>query len=128
MTRATFILGLILVMSGSSYAQEITHHDTLPAWDSPLEQQLKGKGFLFKPNENDPPTVSLGEAKIDRVDPGMPIVVPPQDEDSKFLVKVFPKDFPSNMPIAKVPDASPSHEPAKPKIMVIPRNNYFPHP
>ena len=121
MIRATLMLGLIMITTWSSYGQEAIAYGTTPKWDNPWEQQLRWNRFLLRPKEPEKPTFFLGEAKsIDRVDPSMPIAIPPQDGFSQFRVKDIPDDFPSNMPVAKLPDAVPN-EPVQPKIEVVPR-------
>ena len=128
MIRNAIILVLILALSGTSYAQDDSLNDGAANWDNPWEQQLRWNRFLQKPHENDAPRFQLGQAQtIDRVDPGMPVIVPPADDSTQFPIKVIPKDFPSNMPVAKVPDSSPFDEAVKPKVMVVPRNT-LPHP
>ena len=127
MMKEALILVLILGISASAYSQEDSFNDSLPHWDSPWEQQLRWNRFLNKPGENEVPNVRLGEAqRIDILDPGMPVAVPSQD-DVQFPIKVIPEDFPSNMPIAKLPDTSPFKEADKPTVRVVPRNR-VPHP
>ena len=128
MMRIAVILGLISALSGTSYAQENSFNDSTANWDNPWEQQLRWNRFLQNPGENDTPKFQLGQAQtIDRVDPGMPVIVPPADDSTQFPIKVIPQDFPSNMPVAKLPESSPFDEAVKPKVTVVPRNT-LPHP
>ena len=128
MMRKAIILGLILALSGTTYAQDDSLNDSTAKWDNPWEQQFRWNRFLQNPGENDAPKFQLGQAQtIDRVDPGMPVIVPPADDSTQFHIKVIPEDFPSNMPVAKLPDSSPFDEAVKPKVMVVPRNT-LPHP
>lgn len=128
MMRTAIILGLCVALSGSSYAQDNNFNDSTANWDNPWEQQLRWNRFLLKPGENEAPKFQLGQAQtIDRVDPGMPVVVPSADDSTNFPIKVIPEDFPSNMPVAKLPDSAQFDEAVKPKIMVAPRNK-VPHP
>src|SRR5690606_36087269 len=97
-------------------------------WDNPWEQQLRWNRFLLKPQEEKTPTFALqNKPNIERVDPGMPVIVPPADDSTQFPIKVIPEDFPSDMPVAKLPDSSPFDEVVKPKVIVVPRNT-VPHP
>ena len=128
MMRTAIILGLCVALSGSSYAQDNNFNDSTANWDNPWEQQLRWNRFLQNPGENEEPKFQLGQAQtIDRVDPGMPVVVPSADDSTNFPIKVIPEDFPSNMPVAKLSDSEPFDGAAKPKIMVVPRNT-VPHP
>jgi len=127
MRIAVIVLGFILALSGTSYAQDNNLNDSTTKWDSPWEQQLRWNRFLLKPKETEAPLFSLGNTQpIDRVDPGMPVIVPPADDSTQFPIKVI-KDFPSDMPVAKLPDSSPFDEAVKPKVMVEPRDT-VPHP
>ena len=128
MMRTAIILGLCVALSGSSYPQDNNFNDSTANWDNPWEQQLRWNRFLLKSGENEAPKFQLGQAQtIDRVDPGMPVVVPSADDSTNFPIKVIPEDFPSNMPVAKLPDSAQFDEAVKPKIMVAPRNK-VPHP
>ena len=128
MMRTAILLGLILALSGASYAQDDNFNDSTAHWDNPWEQQLRWNRFLLKPQEEKMPTFALlNQPIIERVDPGMPVIVPPADDSTQFPIKVIPKDFPSNMPVAKLPDSSPFGEADKPKVTVVPRNT-LPHP
>ena len=78
-----------------------------------------------KPIQSNKDGVVLGiktkeSAVFDRVDPFMPIAVPPRDEYSKFPIKVFPKNFPSNMPIYGLGEKMPERG-EKPKILQVPK-------
>jgi hypothetical protein len=120
MTRTTVILALFMTVSWYSYGQKVIGYGTVPKLDSPWEQQLRWDRFLSKSEEK--PTTFLGKSKsIDKVDPGMPIVVPPEDEVGNFPIKSIPKNFPSNMPIVKLPDTVffKGGE-AKPDVKIIP--------
>jgi hypothetical protein len=128
MTRTAILLGLIVALSGTSYAQENNFNDSTANWESPWEQQLRWNRFLLKPGENEAPKFQLGKTQpIDRVDPGMAVIVPSTDDATQFPIKVIPEDFPSNMPVAKRPDSAPFGEAVKPKVTVVPRNTP-PHP
>lgn len=128
MKRTAVILGLILALSVTSYAQEFNYDDRTANWDSSSEQQLLWNRFLLKPQEKEMETFALqNKPSTDRVDPGMPVIVPSADDSTQFPIKVIPKNFPSNMPVAKLPDGSPFDEAVKPKVTVVPRNT-LPHP
>jgi hypothetical protein len=126
--RTALLLGLILVLSGTAYAQEYSFNDSTAKWDSPWEQQLRWNRFLLKPQEEQMPAFALqNKPIIERVDPGMPVIVPPADDSTQFPIKVIPNDFPSNMPVAKLPDSLPFDQAVKPKVEVVPRHVH-PHP
>ena len=119
MRRAMFIFGLMMVISWSSYGQEVMAYGATSKWDTPWEQQLRWNKFLLKSQDAEKLKFPLGEAKIiERVDPSMPIAIPPQDEFSQFPVKVIPEDFPSDMPVAKLPDTVGSGQPT---VRIVPR-------
>ena len=77
---------------------------------------------MLKPKETEAPLFSLGNTQpIGRVDPRMPVIIPPADDSTQFPIKVI-KDFPSDMPVANLPDSSPFDEAVKPKALVEPRD------
>lgn len=128
MMRIAVILGLILALSGNSYAQENSFNDSTANWDNPWEQQLRWNRFLQKPGDNEAPKFQLRQAPtIDLVDPGMPVIAPSANDATQFPIKDIPEDFPSNMPVAKLPNSAPFDEAVKPKVTVVPRNT-VPHP
>lgn len=128
MRIAIIVLALILALSGTSYAQDNNLNDRTAKWDSPWEQQLRWNRFLLKPKETEAPLFSLGSTQpIGRVDPRMPVIIPPADDSTQFPIKVIPEDFPSDMPVAKLPDSSPFDEADNPKVLVEPRDT-LPHP
>src|SRR5690606_13223135 len=116
MMRSAVMLGLILTLSCASYAQDDNFNGSTANWDNPWEQQLRWNRFLLKPQEEKTPTFALqNKPIIERVDPGMPVIVPLADDSTQFPIKVIPEDFPSDMPVAKLPGSSPFDEVVKPR-------------
>src|SRR5690606_42105820 len=104
MMRSAVILGLILTLSGASYAQDDNFNGSTANWDNPWEQQLRWYIFLLKPQEEKTPTFALQNKRIvERVDPGMPVIVLLADESTQLPIQVNPEDLPFFMPISNLP-------------------------
>ena len=110
MRKSVIILGLSLLASGAVYGQDVVGVETAPSAGQPYNQQLPWEKFVlppndFKPKEFTKPSFPFSRPQsVDRVDPLMPIAVPPTDLLSKFPIKEISRDFPSEMPIFKLED------------------------
>lgn len=120
MKKAIFIAVLVGTCT-TTYAQQETHNDSLPAWDNDWEQQLRWNRFLLKPQEKERSKWYKDDTRaVDlQVDPRMPVVLLPLDE-MPFLVMKIPDDFPSDIPVVQLSQnpISPLH---RPSVIVIPR-------
>ena len=122
MKTTALILGLMLFSFLPSFGQKVIGYGLIAKGSDeykyyPLSESNSGPGKLWE-------TIKGFEIKesafLDRVDPFMPIAVPPRDLYSKFPIKVFPKEFPSNMPIYELEEKVPERG-EKPKIHQVPK-------
>src|SRR5690554_5383521 len=108
MKTSIIILGLSILASGAVYGQDVVGVETAPSAGQPWNQPLPWEKIPMPPNDFDPkefikPSFPFSKPQsADRVDPFMPIAVPPTDLLSKYPIKEIPRDFPSEMPIIQL--------------------------
>jgi hypothetical protein len=121
MKTSILIMSLILLSFVQSFGQKATGIHLIAKAnefpDSPLFETNDGTGKLWERIKG----FETKESMIfGRVDPYMPIAVPPRDEYTEFPIKIFPEDFPSKMPINGLGEMMPERE-EKPKVIQIPK-------
>lgn len=121
MKTFALILSLILFSFLQSFGQKATRNHLVAKangyQDSPLFETNDGTGKLWERIKGFETNKSI---VFERVDPYMPIAVPPPDEYTKFPIKIFSEDFPSKMPIYGLEEKMPERE-EKPKVIQIPK-------